>query len=326
MTNTTFSFSFNGQCEKWNEFDKNIICIAHDAIPGVPFGIVGALITPAEYALLNPATPYVAVVDPGPRPLLGVINPTNNDRKAHEYTIKVWEFEYERYIKEQAAISKFKANLLSSIDENSKRLVNDPINGTMVISIRQIRNVLKQEFGILSPTDVDKLFDKATSPYTAGTDMRVFLYSKAQDFAELAAVGEIYGVQSRTRFLIASIKVVGDYDDTILFWQKTYPTLESQVANASFLSSALIAAHAKNKSSNAGSRHLIALTVEDIDKKIQAGITAGIAAAAKEAASESTCTTCKAKVTVKGKTGRPLQYCTKCYSKYKADKAARAVA
>jgi hypothetical protein len=55
--------------------------------------------------------------------------------------------------------------------------------------------------------------------------------------------------------------------------------------------------------------------VEDIDKRIQTGI----AAAAKEV--ESTCATCKVKVTGKSKSGRLLKYCAKCFAKFKADRA-----
>jgi hypothetical protein len=159
----------------------------------------------------------------------------------------------ENFLKQEDAISKFKANFINAIPETSKRLINDPITGTMVITICQIRSILKLEFGTLTPADVDKLYAKATSSYTSGMDMRIFLYSKTQAYAELAAVGEQYGVQARTRDLISSLKSVGTFDDVITFWQNTNTTVGSQVQNAAMLSAALITAHVKNKGLTSGS-------------------------------------------------------------------------
>jgi hypothetical protein len=319
---------FRGQSNDWTSFDKKMKDTAKMAIPGRSFGILGALVTIEEYAIFDAAgAPYVALVDPGERPIIGIQNPTTVQQSAFANIVKVWEFALENYIKQEDANTKFKTNYLSYLDENSRRLVDHPINGTMTITIREMRNILKREFGTLSPTDVDKIFDKATSSYSSGMDMREFLYSKVQSFAELASVGEVYGVQATTRYLILSFKSVGTYDEVIAFWQNTHTTVESQVQNAPSLSSALITAYNKNKDLTTGARANSAtttnpvITMENIEKRIAAGIVAGIAAAAKEAASDAHCATCKAKVTGKNKAGRPLKYCAKCFAKFKADQA-----
>jgi hypothetical protein len=238
MTNSfSTSISFNGEPATWDAFDKQLLAIASDAIPGRPYGILGALVTPAEYLIFNAEhQPYVQLLNPGERPVIGIDNPSTAQQSAFTNRLKTWEFELENFLKQEDAISAFKANLINSIDETSKRLINDPITGTMVITIRQIRSILKLEFGTLTPSDVDKLFVKATSAYASGMDMRIFLYSKTQAYAELAAVGEQYGVQARTRDLIFSFKSVGTFDDVIIFWQNTHTTVESQVQHVAMLS------------------------------------------------------------------------------------------
>jgi hypothetical protein len=322
MTNAfSTSISFNGEPSTWNAFDKQLLAIASDAIPGKPYGILGELVTPAEYLIFNADNQaYVALPNPGARPDIGSDHPTTVQQSAFTNRLKTWEFEMENYLKQEDAISVFKANFINSIDETSKKLINDPITGTMVITIRKIRSILKLEFGTLTPEDVDKLYAKATSSYASGMDMRIYLYSKTQAYAELAAVGELYGVQARTRELVASLKSVGHFEEVITFWQNTNTTVASQVTNATTLSTALITAYTKNKSLTAGSRHHVnaALTVEDIEKRIQAGIAAGVAAAVKGA--DSTCATCKVPVSGKNKSGRPLKYCGKCFAKFKADR------
>jgi hypothetical protein len=324
MTNAfSSSVSFNGENETWIHFDNQIKAIAKDAISGTSHGIMGALVTPPEYVILNPlGAPYVALVHPGMRPEIEIVNPTTVQQGAHGNRLKTWEFNLTEYLKEVEAISTFKANYLNALDDNSRRLVTDPIYGTMTINIQQIRNILKTEYGTLSPMDVDKLFAKANISYSSDMDMRAFLIMKVQAYAELAAAGEIYGVQAKNRELITSMKSVGTFDDVIEFWQKTNPTVESQVQNSSALSTALIAAHVKNKGlTTAGARNQMnaALTVE-VDKRVQAGIIAAATAAAK--AAEAICATCRGKVTGKNKkSGQPLKYCDKCFAKYKADRS-----
>jgi hypothetical protein len=173
------------------------------------------------------------LIDPGPRPVIGYANPTSIQLGVFANTIKVWEFEMQNFIKQEEAIANLKAQYLSFLDENSRRLVDHPVHGTMVITIQQIRNILKSEYGTLTPGDVDTLFEQATASYSSGTDMRCFLYSKVNAYAELAAAGEVFGAQTTTRYLIASLRSEGTFDDVILFWHNTNTTVESQVLNAS---------------------------------------------------------------------------------------------
>jgi hypothetical protein len=149
-------------------------------------------------------------------------------------------------------------------------------------------------------------------------DMRIYISSKEQAYLELKAVNEVHSVQAKNRELIANLQLEGTFIDVIEFWQKTNTTVESQIQNSKTLSTSLIAAYVKNKGLTVGTRNQMnaALTLEDVDKRVQAGIAAS---AAKYA--EATCATCKVKVMGKNKLGRPLKYCNKCYAKFKADRA-----
>jgi hypothetical protein len=326
MTNSfSSSISFNGEKKSFRLFDKKILGLAQDANPGGT-SILGALVTDEEYLILNPnATAYMALRNPGVRPELTIANPTQAQLGIYLNNIKIWEFDLEKFIKQEEAMAKFKANYIECLDETSRGLIEDPLHGTMVITIRQIRNILKLHFGTLIPGDMTKLYEDAIAPYTPGTDMLSFLTSRNLLFAELAAFGEVFSPQTRIRFLIASVR--GMFEDVVIFWENTNLSIASQVENASSLSTALVTAYVKSKNLTTGARANSAITttpvmsMETIEKRIAAGIVAGIAAAAKEATSDANCATCKVKVTGKNKSGRPLKYCAKCFAKFKADQA-----
>jgi hypothetical protein len=315
--------TFDGNQSHWRLFDKRKQAEAKAAIPGETFGILGAFLTPIEYTLHNPTGgAYVALLHPGPRPLIDHINPTNLQIAAHGEVIKSWEYALTRFLKQEDAMANFKASYLADLDDASKALVDDPVTGTMLYTIAQIRSIMKLAYGTLSPSDLNKLFTEATAPYVQGTDMRTYLSGQHLLFAELAASGEIFSVLTRTRYLISSLESCGSFLETTTFWENTNTTIALQIQNANVLSAALITAFAKQQGVTAGSRHSVnaALTIEDVTKMVKAGVAAGIAAAAKEA--DANCTTCNVKITGKNKAGKPLRYCARCYAKHKADRKA----
>jgi hypothetical protein len=324
MTNaiSVISFRFNGEMKNYRLYDIRVQAVAKSANPSGE-NLLGELLSVQEYAIREPnKAPYVRLVHPGARPVLGIANPNATQLGVHNDNLKLFDYRLELFIKQEEALAIFKANYIDSLDETPRSMIEDPIHGTMALSIREIREILKTHFGTLSPGDMTKLYEEAIAPYTPGMDMLNFITSKNMIFAELAVWGEVFSTLTRIRILMAQVKSSGMFEETITFWENNNLTIASQVQNASMLSTALITAYVKNKGLTAGYRHQInaALTEENIEKRIHAGIIAGIAASAAKDA-DATCATCKVKVTVKNKFGKPLKYCNKCYVKFKADRA-----
>ena len=296
---------------------------------GTPKGLCGALLTPAEYALYFVGEPpFVLPPNPGPDlPALGFPAPTSAQSQQHDREVKTYLILKADWNKYNEALASFKVKFLSELDPATLAMMEDPLFGTMSITILEIRQRLIAAFGVMSPIERRLLLKSALSVYN-GEDMRAWQNARNLFFAELAETGEPFSVETRLRWLIDSC--IGHFKYDIDIWEGKYPTTAMQILNADELHAILITAYVKSKNTSdqltADSRHTMnAITTEaDINHRIRAGIAEGIAAAVATKGGNGICETCKAKVNEKNpKNGFLYRWCTTCFNKSREERNAK---
>ena len=325
---TTPTLSFNGDRSKWKAYDLSKQAEAKAALPGVEGGILRSWISEAEWLIRYPTSgPYALHLNPGDRPVFPAAT-TQLALSQQAAEVKTFEYNLLMYTNQQTALENLKEKILLELSEECRLMVQDPITGTMNITLRQIRAILVAAYGTLHPTDVDKLVMDLNKTYQSGTCMLNFINTRKQKLTEIASTGENYSPATLNRMLITSLG--GHFEATVRFWRDTNNSGILQVANANDLADRLVKAYNESKLAPEVTRSAMnAMQSNEIfEQRVQAAVTAGIAAAAlstktnKHTGGTGLCKTCGAKITEKGKSGRLNTYCNHCYAKYQAAKAA----
>lgn len=323
------SLSFNGDKSKFKVYMRAKISAALETPAATAKGLCGEFLTAVEYATYFPGeAPYVRPIDPGPNmPTLPFAAPTAPQTAANNADVKLYLHLKAERGKFDDALSKFKTQMLSELDDSTRAMMEDAVFGTMQITILEIRQRLVAAFGVMSPVDRKILFKAALAPYPGG-DMRAWQNARNLLFAELADTGEPFSAETKLRWLLESC--TGHFEATTELWEGTYPTTLLQVAHVHELHEALITAYVKSQLQStqpltAGARHAMnTATEDDIRRRIQAGIAEGLACAIiATKGGTGICEVCKAKVTDRNKGGVLFKWCTVCFEKIKADRAAK---
>lgn len=326
------SLSFNGDKTKFKAYIRNKISEALETKASTSKGLCGEFFTPVEYATFFPGeAPYVRPMDPGNDiPVIGFQAPTAAQTSAHLNDVKLYKHLKDRSDKFDEALSKFKTKMLDELDPATRVIMEDPVFGSMNITILEIRQRLIAAFGEMSPVERGILFKSALAPYHGG-DMRTWLNSRNLVFAELAATGEPFSVETKTRWLLDSC--AGYFESATELWEGTYNTRALQTLHANSLNEVLISAYVKSQIApsavTASERHTLnAVTTDaDIDRKVQTALAKGFAnfAMANKGGTGVTgvCEICKGVVTGKTKIGVLHKYCNECFLKRKPEIAAR---
>ena len=325
---------FNGEAVNWPSYKRKVLAQGRVAIPGQEQGVLGLLLSPVEYQVVNPdgPHPFVPLVHPGERPEFVFAGATSAQLAVFAGQIKEYEARLKNYCDQQTGVKNVREWLLSHLDENSKKLFDNQPMGSMRYSLRELMERLEQEYGTLAPSDMSKLWQRATVSYPPGTNLRVFLNEVGNAYVEMEINGEPTGTALKIRNLLASLKSVNTYDDTIAFWEKSNLTVASQIANYPALIAALKHTYDNLQLSTTADRHAVnevskvSPPKEPLinEKQLSQMIASGIAAAM--SAASGICELCKVKVTEKSKKGKLHKYCPKCFLKVREDRLARSQA
>ena len=198
------------------------------------FGLIGFLVTPAEWLALpfpanHVAVAFAPILDPGAEPILA-----NNANalavSVHNADWNTWKLHFSEFQGQRKECLDFKNAMLDALDPISRELMKDPIHGTRGITLREIDARLVNAYGVLSSADISKNEDILRVPYHGGNSFRDF--AAAQRLAHTVALrnGQPFPEAQKVQFLLAALKPCGIFTLRCQMWQVEFP----QVANQTF--------------------------------------------------------------------------------------------
>lgn len=237
----TPSTKYNGEKERWPAFMRKWVAKSFDYGDPGKNGMYSEVVTAAVYNLRYQGNPFVIPLNAGSAPQ-GAQNPTSAQHYAHSEALEAWKILEKKYVEYQTAKRDFKSALKDDISDEVLALIEDPVDGLSFLSSLEILTRLADRYGKLMPVDIDNLYNKGRITYKAGMDYRKFEVTRKLIFAQLSAHGEVFAIETSTRFLIHDLTAECDlFKSTIESWRTDYPNTDDQKlkANTDALSAAL---------------------------------------------------------------------------------------
>jgi hypothetical protein len=208
-------------------FEKHLrACAITIPIPGEPLGLLGAIMSNAQYRAINSNVPFTAPTDPGPPPTIPTPPATRSqaaaappDPTTHTNTLLQHQQDtqdharqkntYDRYI---AGLSALTNLILNNIDHKFIEAHNNEWTGFTQVNPDILTTYIKAEYGIVNDDELTENEAKLNEPWDPTTPIQV-LYDHIEECKIFAEAGKD-PITERTilRKAYMAIKNTGMYD------------------------------------------------------------------------------------------------------------------
>jgi hypothetical protein len=232
--------------EDWFRFDSEVRILLKNATPGIdPNGLLGWVLSPADYLLLRnpqPLVPFALAPDPGPRPAAA--------------NFPGWKYDADTKVTQQIAMSSVTLEIITACDGTSLTRARGP---------ESIENVplpiaygrLTAAYAVASPSALSASYDTLLRPFTPPGLMpdHCLRHSEAHLFALRS--GHPYDEVSKVRHFRASLASCGLFTTALLIWDSAHPLVADQTW-ASISDAMLFAAASLSSASTASLGYALA--------------------------------------------------------------------
>lgn len=225
MNTTASSDAFTGERIHYKKFRHAYLDKALNAIDGNPQGVIGAVIPEEDFEDLF-GCKFILLTSKNPPADLGA-DPSEKEIAQYKMADSKWKYNEAKFIKQEAGIKAVRDFIIANLDQHSKDLFTQGTLGAMHFSLKEMVERLNEEYGTLTPTDMDQLMKKATAIFKGG-HLRNFLLEIEVAYADLEANGEFVPTGQKLRNLNASLKNSPVYLEFIQRWGQQYQTVVQQ--------------------------------------------------------------------------------------------------
>ena len=230
----------------WAAWREALLDAAVLALPSNPFGLLGFLLSPADFRLLNDDADFIPCPAPvQPPPVLG-FNPAPYQQ---------WRHQSDQYTLERTRLAALKGSFLAALDESSRALVQDANGSTRNGTVQYFLTTLQEAYGTLTPIELQTNLASLAAPYVPPTAIRehIRLHTNVHQLAHRA--GQPLNDFSKMQLLKDSVTPCGQFRDILTYYAFSHASIMEQT----FLSlcTALIAGadNAAPTASSAGYAH-----------------------------------------------------------------------
>lgn len=223
---TTAWKKFSGARALYPEWRDSTCLFATTASASHHLGLLGSIISPAEYALWattletpNPA-PFALLPAPGEMPAAGA-------------QFGGWQYTANEYRQEQVDRLAFRKVLLSKIDPGSIRAMSEANTnfGVTRRSVAWIIAWMDTKYGTATPETIAEAQDSMDVPFVDNGELTVVQYMDrhhAIPHRVAATNGGPYPETTKVRKLIVGLSQCGEFKETISFFRLTHKTALAQ--------------------------------------------------------------------------------------------------
>ena len=202
--------------ESWPLFEASVWDRLEEASFG-PYGLMGFGMSAANLTALTIDGVHAPLANPG----VLVANPTAAQTAAFKYS-------KECYDKEIEIVKLIKGQVLSALSEEAKAHVTEPIFGTRRITLRAAMDILRAEYGLLAPMDIDRQKTVLEAPLQTGTPVREHLRKHLEAHAVYVTAGQAMAEADKVSALKKSVKHVPALKAATAHFARTNATVATQ--------------------------------------------------------------------------------------------------
>jgi hypothetical protein len=183
-----------------------------------PHGLLGYLLTPAEYALLPGGPVHVPLADPGVMPIVAA-------------PFAIWSFQTTQLQREDAAVAALTQAILQALPPSAQLLLMDGNNGVRGRTLAWIYATLTATFGVATAAELEDAFDSLTLPFVSGTfDTYVFHHRRVHRMFDVSTFPLTEPI--KVLMLVKAVRSVPAYQAHLLQYFAAHPLVREQTFEA----------------------------------------------------------------------------------------------
>jgi hypothetical protein len=220
---------FSGNRLDFPTWKSKMISKASNASPLQALGVLGFMLSDAEYAANHAAFPLLPLNDPGTFAAWNVL-PGNQIDANNPAAFRYSQFSDHRkdHRELQLANNLMHSYLFEHLDSITKAAIADPITGTSHLSLEELFTAICNIHGSLKRGDfamlkreLETIFDPATTNMQA----HISVHERAHSIYASAAVNQPLSEISKTQFFMDSFNQVPHYEQHVQLWLHRTPIL-----------------------------------------------------------------------------------------------------
>ena len=196
-------------------------------------GILGWVLSPQEYAqLVGVNGPFVARINPGPRPILGAA-PNAAAIGLHNDQVSIWDETTKDFKGEQKAVAQGRIDFIDNVPDSCCLPIRHPIHILRHLTIQEIFEHMDNTYLIMSPKDLSANLATLSIPYNPAESILDYIALHRKQATVQAANGSLISEPRRVALFIEGIlSGCSIYNNRIEIYQIAEPRAADQTFEA----------------------------------------------------------------------------------------------